>query len=205
LVVAHSVPSTVAGVGPSPFRVVIGRGVLVVAVLLAGCSSETRTPTAATTTTQPPGASTTAPTVAGPPTTSSRSAAEAAVLAAYRAYWTDVIAVGKTSNWQSPRLADNATGRALAQARATFHTLKARGLVALGTVDLRAKVLSIKATAATLYDCNSTSNFLAYDAKTGALRDKSSGRRNGKTVTLRLQDGAWKVANVVTEVGRCAR
>jgi hypothetical protein len=204
LVVAHSVPSTVAGVGPSPFRVVIGRGVLVVAVLLAGCSSETRTHTASTTLTQPPGASTTASTVAGPPT-SSRSDAEAAVLAAYRAYWADVTAVGKTSNWQSPRLADHATGDALAQARATFHTLKARGLVALGTVDLRAKVLSVKATAATLYDCNSTSNFLAYDAKTGALRDKSSGRRNGKTVTLRLQDGAWKVANVATEVGRCAR
>ncbi len=169
------------------------------AAMLAACSSPAKTDTGpATTFTQ--AASSTSPTP-----TSTTADAEAAVLAAYRAYWDDVIAVGKTSDWRSSRLADHAAGEALAQARATFRTLKARGLVARGTVDLRPTVLSVKASRATLYDCNSTSNFLAYDAKTGALRDKSSGRRNGKTVTLVLERGTWKVVKVVTEVGRCVR
>ena len=70
---------------------------------------------------------------------------------------------------------------------------------------MRAKVLSIKGSTATVYDCNSTSNFLAYDAKTGELRDRSSGRSNGKTVTLVRRNGTWKVANSVTEVGKCTK
>jgi hypothetical protein len=127
------------------------------------------------------------------------------VLAAYRAFWDDMIAVGKTANWRSPRMDDHATGLALAQAQATYRMLHQRGLVARGTVKVRAKVLAIKGNTATVYDCNSTSNFLAYDAKTGQLRDKSSGRSDGMTVTLVLRDGTWKVAKSHTEVGKCTR
>jgi hypothetical protein len=182
----------------------IGPAFLLAAAVLAGCSSGAGA--ASNPTTSDSVSRSAIPTsVPAPPTTDARSAAEAAVLAAYRAYWDDVVAVGATADWQSPRLAEHATGQALAEARATFHTLKAQGQVARGAVDLRPTVLSVNGRSATLYDCNSTSRFLAYDAKTGALRDKSSGRRNGKTVTLTLQGSAWKVANVVTEVGRCAR
>jgi hypothetical protein len=116
-----------------------------------------------------------------------------------------MIAVGRTANWRSPRIDDHATGQALAEAQATFRSLKSRGLVARGTVKVDAKVLSIKGGTAVVYDCNSTSNFLAYDAATGELRDKSSGRSNGKTVTMLLRGGTWKVAKTVTEVGRCTR
>ena len=90
-------------------------------------------------------------------------------------------------------------------AQATYRALNQRGLVARGTVKVRAKVLSIKGNKATVYDCNSTSNFLAYDAETGELRDKSSGRSNGKTVTLVRSNGVWKVAKAVTEVGKCTK
>jgi hypothetical protein len=182
----------------------IGPAFLLAAAVLAGCSSGAGAAGNPATSDSVP-RSATPTSVPAPPTTDARSTAEAAVLAAYRAYWDDVVAVGATADWQSPRLAEHATGQALAEARATFHTLKAQGQVARGTVDLRPTVLSVNGRSATLYDCNSTSNFLAYDAKTGALRDKSSGRRNGKTVTLTLQGTTWKVANVVTEVGRCAR
>jgi hypothetical protein len=182
-----------------------GPALLLAAAVLASCSSGTGAAGNPTTSAQVSrGAAPTSATTR-PSTTDARSAAEAAVLAAYRGYWADVVAVGKTADWESPRLAEHATGQALAEARATFHTLKTRGQVARGTVDLRPTVLSVSGRSATLYDCNSTSQFLAYDAKTGALRDKSSGRRNGKTVTLTLQGSAWKVANVVTEVGTCAR
>jgi hypothetical protein len=68
--------------------------------------------------------------------------------------------------------------------------------VARGTVKVRAKVLATK---------GSTSNFLAYDATTGELRDESSGRSNGKTVTLVRRNGTWKVARAVTEVGKCTK
>jgi hypothetical protein len=188
----------------SPLWRAIGSAFLLAAAVLAGCSSGAGA--AGNPATSDSVSRSATPTSARvPPTTDARSAAEAAVLAAYRAYWNDVVAIGATADWQSPRLAEHATGQALAEARATFHTLKAQGQVARGTVDLRPTVLSVNGRSATLYDCNSTSRFLAYDAKTGALRDKSSGRRNGKTVTLTLQGTAWKVANVVTEVGRCAR
>jgi len=177
-------------------------GVLLLALLAAACTSGdgnrgSATGTTARTTSAAP-ATTSAPTTTAPATAT-------VVLADYRAFWDDMVAVGKTANWQSPRIDDHATGQALAEAQATYRSLKSRGLVARGTVKVDAKVLSIKGGTAVVYDCNSTSNFLAYDAATGELRDKSSGRSNGKTVTMLLRGGTWKVAKTVTEVGRCTR
>lgn len=193
---------TVPRFGNGPWWWAVGSALLLAVVVLAGCSSGAGASTSPSTSGPSPRGSTTA---TAPSTTDPKAGAEAAVLAAYRAYWDDVVAVGATADWQSPRLAEHASGQALAEARATFHTLKVQGKVAKGTVDLRPTVLSVKGRSATLYDCNSTSRFLAYDAKTGALRDHSSGQRNGKTVTLTLQGSGWKVANVVTQVGTCAR
>jgi lipopolysaccharide assembly outer membrane protein LptD (OstA) len=177
--------------------------VLVAALALAACSGDSGANETAPAATTAPATSTTAA-----PTTTSTTAAdarEAAVLTAYRAFWDDMIAVGATANWRSPRLDDHATGSALAAAQATYRDLNQRGLVARGTVEVRTKVLSIKGNTATVYDCNSTSNFLAYDAKTGKLQGRSSGRSNGKTVTLVRRNGTWKVANSVTEVGKCTK
>ena len=176
---------------------------LIAVLALAACSGDSGANEAAPSATTTPATSTTAaPTTA---TTATDDAREAAVLAAYRAFWDDMIAVGATANWRSPRLDDHATGNALASAQATYRSLNQRGLVARGTVKVRAKVLCIKGSTATVYDCNSTSKFLAYDAKTGELRDRSSGRSNGKTVTLVRRKGTWKVANSVTEVGKCTK
>lgn len=171
-------------------------------LLLPACSGDGEAEGAA------PPATTARPTTAPATTrttTPGQADAKAAVLAAYHAFWDDMVAVGATADWRSPRLDDHATGRALAEARSTFRSLHARGLVARGTVKVRAKVLSVKSRTATVYDCNSTSNFLAYDAKSGELRDKSSGRSNGKTVGLVLRNGTWKVADTATEVGKCTR
>jgi hypothetical protein len=188
-------------------RPLTGRSAILLALIavlaLAACSGDSGANEAASPATTTPATSTTA----APTTTTAApaDAREAAVLAAYRAFWDDVIAVGATANWRSPRLDDHATGPALAESQATFRSLHQRGLVARGTVKVRAKVLAIKGDKATVYDCNSTSNFLAYDAKTGELRDRSSGRSNGKTVTLVRRNGTWKVANSVTEVGKCTK
>src|SRR6266568_1362607 len=93
----------------------IGPAFLLAAALLAGCSSGAGAAGNSTTSDSVPRSAT--PTSARvPPTTDARAAAEAAVLAAYRAYWDDVVAVGATADWQSPRLAEHATGQALAEA-----------------------------------------------------------------------------------------
>jgi hypothetical protein len=179
---------------------------MLAAVAFVGCDSSG--PTTATPTTTVSDSRPATPTTAPTP---SRSATEAglttnaAVLAAYRAYWSDVITAGKSADWQSPQLDDHATGLALRQAKATLLSLKARGLVARGTVKLDPEVISLAPPKAVVYDCNNTSNFLAYDAKTGQLRDKSSGRPNGKTVTLLLNGGSWKVSQATTEAGKCTR
>jgi hypothetical protein len=88
-------------------------------------------------------------------------------------------AVGATADWRTPRLDDHATGSTLAEARSTFRLLHVRGLVARGTV----KVLSVKRRTATVYDCNSTSNFLAHDAKTGELRQRAAGSPTARRST----------------------
>jgi hypothetical protein len=190
----------------STVRPLTGRsaiGLLLAVVLLAACSGDSGAEEAAAPATTTPATTTT--TAAPTTTTAVSDEREAAVLAAYRAFWDDMVAVGATANWRSPRLDDHATGNALAAAQATYRSLHQRGLVARGTVKVRAKVLSIKGSTATVYDCNSTAGFLAYDATTGELRDKPSGRSNGKTVTLVRRNGAWKVANSVTEVGKCTK
>ena len=168
--------------------------------LLAGCSGSEGSDQVAVATTSPATAPAATATTADP-----QAEQRAAVLAAYRAYWDDVVAAGRTADWRSPRLDDHATGEALAQTRATLRALARRGLVAKGTVSLRPKVLRLSGTTAVVYDCNSTSGFLAYDARTGQLRDRPSGQRNGKTVTLIREGGTWKVTKAETERGRCAR
>jgi len=190
------------GPGRRPWRaapVVMG-----VVLALTACSGDRGAEQAAAPATT---TSATTTTTAEPATTSTAAtdAREAAVLASYRAFWDDMIAVGATTNWRSPRMDDHATGNALAQAQATYRLLHRRGLVARGTVKVRPEVLSIRGDKATVYDCNSTSNFLAYDARTGELRDRSSGRSDGMTVTLLRRNGTWKVADSTTEVGKCRR
>jgi hypothetical protein len=184
----------------------IGLAFLLAAAVLAGCSSGARTASNPATSAPVPPSSPATSTATRPPTTDARSAVEAAVVAAYRAYWDDVVAVAATADWQSPRLAQHATGQALAETRTFLQGLKAKGLVARGSVKVDAKVLSLSGSRAVVYDCNSTSNFLAYDAKTGQLRDKSTGRSNGKTVAMERQSGSWKLAQVMaTEPGRCTK
>jgi hypothetical protein len=81
---------------------------------LGACSgdSDAKDASATSTTGQ---AETTTPTSKA--TTATTEDPEAAVLAAYRAFWADVVAAGKTADWQSPRLTRHATGKVLARVR----------------------------------------------------------------------------------------
>jgi hypothetical protein len=136
---------------------------------------------------------------------SGASGPEAAILADYRAYWKDFETAGRTAAWNSPQLAEHATGPLLAQSRLTLRSMRQRGLVARGSVKVDPRLLSSDATRATVYDCNDTSRYLAYDARTGQPKGTSSGRPHGMTVQLMLEGGTWKAASILKEeAGRCS-
>jgi hypothetical protein len=147
-----------------------------------------------------------APTTAAATTTtrSSEAATEAAVLAAYRAFWDDIVAVGKTADWQSPRLAEHATGSALQQLRAQFRAVKARGWIAKGTVKVPSSAdVSISGTRATIRACVDTTRYGRYDPGAGRWIDPPGGQPNQHRDALVLnRQGIWEVADTVV-TGRC--
>jgi hypothetical protein len=146
-----------------------------------------------------------APTTAAATTTTRASAADTktAVLAAYRASWADVVAIGKTADWQSPRLAAHTTGQALQRLRTHFRNLKTFGLITLGTVELNPKVVALRGRAAIVEDCVDVSRFLLHDAKTRQPREKPDSRPNAGVATLTLTADGWKVSKTVGR-GQCA-
>jgi hypothetical protein len=131
-------------------------------------------------------------------------ATKQAVLRAYRAFWDDVVTTARTADWQSPRLAAHATGQALQQARAHHRALKEFGLVTLGTIKMNPQVVTVEAATASVRDCQDLSDYLRHDAKTGALRDKPSGKRYLVNARLVREDDVWKVTTATQEAGKCA-
>jgi hypothetical protein len=171
-----------------------------VVLMLASCSGDDDAAGAVA----PSTASQASTTVAA--TTTSRPAAadtKAAVLAAYRAYWADVVAVGKTASWQSPRLAEHATGQALQTLRSHFRTMKRVGLIDLGTVKLEPKVTRLRGRTAVVEDCIDVSRFLLHDAKTRQPQEQPDPQPDHGIATLTLTDEGWKVSKTVGR-GKCA-
>lgn len=168
-------------------------------LLAAGCGSGGRDDAAASATTAAP--TTVAPATTAAPTTTTVDA-EAAVLKAYRASWADIVAVGKTADWQSPRLAAHTTGPALQKLRTHFRNLKRFGLIDLGTVKLNPKVVTLRERTATVEDCVDTSRFLLHDAKTRQPREKPDPQPDAGVATLTLTADGWKVSKTVGR-GKC--
>jgi hypothetical protein len=168
---------------------------------LAACSANSDAKDAAATSTTGQ-AETTTPTSTA--TTATTEDPEAAVLAAYRAFWADVVAAGKTANWQSPRLARHATGKVLARVRGQFRALDSQGFVALGTIKVSPRVVRLAGEKATVQDCVDTSRFRRYDPKNKRWLDQLGGQPDGQRSTLTLDgQGNWKVAESVV-AGKCA-
>ena len=173
---------------------------LTVMLPLAACSANSDAKDAATTSTT--GQAATTPT--SPATTATTEDPEAAVLAAYRAFWADVVAAGKTADWQSPRLARHATGKVLARVRGQFRALDSQGFVALGTIKVSPRVVRLAGEKATVQDCVDTSRFRRYDPKNKRWLDQLGGQPDGQRSTLTLDgQGNWKVAESVV-AGKCA-
>jgi hypothetical protein len=186
-----------AGRSPGP------RLALLLAFILAlgACSGDSDAKDAAATSTTGQ-AETTTPTSTA--TTTTTEDPEAAVLAAYRAFWADVAAAGKTADWQSPRLARHATGKVLARVRGQFRALDSQGFVALGTIKVSPRIVRLAGKKATIQDCVDTSRFRRYDPKNKRWLDQLGGQPDGQRSTLTLDgQGNWKVAESVV-AGTCA-
>jgi hypothetical protein len=173
----------------------------VLTLVLVACSGNSDATDAAATSTTGQAATTTSTSTA---TTASTMDTETAVLAAYRAFWADVVAAGKTADWQSPRLARHATGKVLARVRGQFRALDSQGFVALGTIKVSPRVVRLAGEKATVQDCVDTSRFRRYDPKNKRWLDQLGGQPDGQRSTLTLDgQGNWKVAESVV-AGKCA-
>ena len=148
------------------------------------------------------------PTTTAPPTTRtttpSQADAKAAVLAAYRAFWDDVVAAARTADWRSPRLDDHATGKMLDRIRGQFRALEFQGWVARGSIEVSPRLAALTGRKATVQDCVDGSRFRRYDPKKRQWLDSGGGQPDRQRSTLTLDgQGNWKVAD--SEVsGKCA-
>jgi hypothetical protein len=175
---------------------------LVLLVVLGGCHAEPggQPPSPVATSTRPTQST-------APPSTTidPRAAVQAAVVAAYRAYWADVVAASQTADWRSPRLDDHARGQPVQAARDHLLLLRQQGLVARGDMRLAPRVVLLLAGSAKIQDCQDLTGFLKHDAKTGALRDRPSGNRYLAQATLTRFGDQWKVTHVAQAVATCGK
>jgi hypothetical protein len=178
-----SVSAASTGIAPHRWRCAVLA--LTIIVLGVGCTDRTSDQSAGSS------ASSTGPTTTLDP--------RAEILAAYRGFWADVIEAGKTADANSPRLDDHATDRALDNVRSDYRQLHAKGEVVRGTVRLHPRVASVRGSTATVTDCNDVTDFLRYDAKTGAPREERKTDIATVEVTLRLVNGKWLVSKTVVK------
>lgn len=140
--------------------------------------------------------------------TPTEDAQAAAALAAYRAMWQDVVAASRTSDYQSPTLADHASGQALSFITKIIYSHRKAGLVTKGTPSFDPHVADgSQATAGsgvTVLDCADFSNWLNYQAGTDKLQDNTPGGRHSVRAQVQHDRGGWKVAQLsLGDAGSC--
>ncbi|MFE6611531.1 hypothetical protein [Amycolatopsis sp. NPDC057786] len=146
------------------------------------------------------------------PSTTAASPADIAkqkATAAYLGMWSDMAEAATTSDWQTPKLAQNATGEALQTISRSLYADHYNGLVTKGLPVNNPKPASVEPldnpTSVTLTDCGDSTNWLKYRADNGQpANDGPSGRRQIEALVKKAVDGSWKVTTfAVHEVGSC--
>src|SRR6266536_5939654 len=144
----------------SRWRTLLALTVAAVLLGIAGCTATNSdggetTPSATSPVTSAP------PSSSAPATTADTRATPEVIVATWRAFRADVVAVSRTADWSSPRLATHATGRVLERLRGQFRGLAERGWVTRGTIRLlHPRAVDLKATTAKLQDCVDTARFV---------------------------------------------
>lgn len=129
------------------------------------------------------------------------------MLSAYRGMWADLVAAARTSDFQSPRLADHASGTALTLfvrglARDQLHDIVTRGAPTLHP-SVTSLVPSADPTRATVTDCFDDAAWVEYTTAGARAKNPPGGPRR-TTATLVRKGGVWKVNEItVGKVGTC--
>ncbi|MEU5437703.1 hypothetical protein AB0G73_30605 [Streptomyces sp. NPDC020719] len=116
---------------------------------------------------------------------------------------------GKTSDWESARLARYATGDALSTISRGLYADHLNGLVSKGEPVNHPEVTKVdpagNPTTVLISDCGDSTHWLRYRKDTGKLADdKPDGRRDITAEVKRQPDGGWKVTRfAVWGVGSC--
>lgn len=175
-------------------------------VAVAACSSGTASSPSPGTTQQ------TVPTTSAAPSTSAASPADAAKQQAVTAYvgmWDDFVAAAATSDWQSPKLGQYATGLALSTLSRGLYADHYNGLVSKGSPTHNVTVTSVDPasdpTKVMVTDCSDSTHALKYRADNGQpANDGPGGRRQINATVQKQADASWKVADFgVQAVGTC--
>lgn len=129
--------------------------------------------------------------------------------AAYVGMWNDMADAAVTSDWQSPKLAQNATAEALQTISRSLYADRYNGLVTKGRPLNHPQVERIEPqtdpTTVKISDCGDSTNWLKYRADNGEpANDGPGGHRRIEALVKKAVDGSWKVTTfAVHEVGSC--
>lgn len=190
-------------------RAFLYAGLAVVVIAASACSES-----GGGKTTAPSKATMTAPSAVAVPSTVSPSAvpsadggswgpAADAALDAYRRMWASVVEASKTSDFESPTLAQYASGQALQLLTAGMAQSRKDGIVTRGEPALGPKVVAAGPTQVEIVDCADATRWLQYRAD-GQLKDNVPGGRHHTEATVVVIGGVWKVARLsVGPVGSC--
>ncbi|MFI5590112.1 hypothetical protein ACIA5G_34055 [Amycolatopsis sp. NPDC051758] len=129
--------------------------------------------------------------------------------AAYLGMWSDMADAAVTSDWQSPKLAQNATADALQTISRSLYADHYNGLVTKGRPLNHPHVDAVEPESdpktVTISDCGDSTSWLKYRADNGQPADDGpGGRRRIEALVKKAVDGSWKVTTfAVHEVGSC--
>ncbi len=148
--------------------------------------------------------STTAPSTS---TTQTEATVSRRVIDAYRAMWADLVVAAETSDFQSPLLAQHATGDALTLLVQGLARDQLHGIVTEGVTVHHPAVTSLSPTSdptrATVTDCFDDSRWIEYTTDGKRAKNTPGGRRS-TTAELVDKDGTWKVSQLtVGATGTC--
>lgn len=130
-------------------------------------------------------------------------------MATYQGMWADYATAATTSDWQSPKLGQYATGTALSTISRGLYADHYNGLVSRGAPVLHPSVASVdppnNPTKVMITDCGDSTHWLQYRADNGQLADSTPGGRRLINATVQKQaDGSWKVTDFgVHDLGSC--
>jgi hypothetical protein len=172
---------------------------------LSACgSADTISPSGSSPSAVPPSTVTPSATTASP-----ADGAKQKAIAAYLGMWHDMADAALTSDWQSPKLARNATVDALSKISRGLYADHYNGLVTKGQPITNPAVQSVEPadnpTAVNIVDCGDDSKWLKYRADNGQpANDGPGGRRHINAMVKKAVDGSWKVTDfAIQDVGTC--